>query len=91
MPKNPAGNRSYPPRLWPAWRNPPARPGGAADGPVAQVFVLAHNDPTKLVEAIRPFLTTPGGYIQAETGQRVLIVGDYPSVLRRVETADPAT
>jgi general secretion pathway protein D len=65
-----------------------ARPAEGAkgdEGPVAQVFVLAHNDPTKLVEAIRPFLTTPGGYIQAETGQRVLIVGDYPSVLRRVE------
>jgi len=55
------------------------------EGPIAQVFVLSHNDPNKMVEAIRPFLTTPGGYIQAETGQRVLIVGDYPSVLRRVE------
>jgi type II secretory pathway component GspD/PulD (secretin) len=63
----------------------PADGAKSDEGPVAQVFVLLHNDPTKLVEAIRPFLTTPGGYIQAETGQRVLIVGDYPSVLRRVE------
>jgi general secretion pathway protein D len=63
----------------------PADGAKSDEGPVAQVFVLLHNDPTKLVEAIRPFLTTPGGYIQAEAGQRVLIVGDYPSVLRRVE------
>jgi general secretion pathway protein D len=63
----------------------PADGAKGDEGPIAQVFVLSHNDPSKMVEAIRPFLTTPGGYIQAETGQRVLIVGDYPSVLKRVE------
>jgi len=63
----------------------PADGAKGDEGPITQVFVLAHNDPNKMVEAIRPFLTTPGGYIQAESGQRVLIVSDYPSVLKRVE------
>ena len=58
-------------------------PADAADGPVAQVFVLAHADPTKLAELIRPFLTQPGGSVQAEAGQKVLIVADYPNAVRR--------
>ncbi|HEX4796575.1 MAG TPA: secretin N-terminal domain-containing protein [Humisphaera sp.] len=64
-----------------------ARSGDAsvADGPIAQVFILAHADPTRISEAVRPFLTQPGGYIQAEAGQKLLIVGDYPSVIRRVD------
>jgi type II secretory pathway component GspD/PulD (secretin) len=64
-----------------------AKPGKAADAdsPVAQVFILTHADPAKLAELLRPFLSQPGGYIQAETGQKVLIVGDYPSNVRRVE------
>jgi len=56
-----------------------------ADGPIAQVFILAHADPTRISEAVRPFLSQPGGYIQAEAGQKLLIVGDYPSVIRRVD------
>jgi general secretion pathway protein D len=58
-------------------------PADSADGPVAQVFVLEHADPTKLAELIRPFLSQPGGSIQAETGQKVLIVADYPNAVRR--------
>jgi len=55
-----------------------------ADSPVAQIFVLDHADPTKLAELIRPFLSQPGGYVQAEAGQKVLIIADYPGVVRRV-------
>ena len=63
----------------------PAENAGPADGPLVQVFVLNHNDPSKLVDPLQPFLTPSGGYIRAETGQKVLIVADYPSVLRRIE------
>ncbi|HSZ54309.1 MAG TPA: secretin N-terminal domain-containing protein [Tepidisphaeraceae bacterium] len=63
----------------------PVDAGVPAEGPIAQVFVLSHNDPSKVAEALRPFLTQPGGYVQAEAGQKVLILGDYPSVIRRVE------
>ena len=63
-----------------------ANPGPAAgEGPVTQVFVLNHGDPTKLVEIIRPFLTQPGGFVQVEPSQKVLIVSDYASVVHRVE------
>jgi general secretion pathway protein D len=55
-----------------------------ADSPVAQVFTLDHADPARLSEIIRPFLSQPGGYVQAEAGQKVLIVADYPGVVRRV-------
>ena len=58
-------------------------PADSADGPVAQVFVLEHADPTKLAELIRPFLSQPGGSVQAEAGQKVLIVADYPNAVRR--------
>lgn len=58
---------------------------GPVEGPIAEVFVLSHNDPTKVAEAVRPFLTQPGGNVQAESGQKVLIVADYPSVIHRVE------
>jgi type II secretory pathway component GspD/PulD (secretin) len=63
----------------------PVDGAGPAEGPIAEVFVLSHNDPTKVAEAVRPFLTQPGGNVQAETGQKVLIVADYPSVIHRVE------
>ncbi len=66
-------------------------------GPVAQAFLLEHADPAKLVELVRPFLTQPGGYVQAEVGQKVLLVSDYPSVVRRaavlireLDSASPA-
>ena len=64
-----------------------AQPAGGANptgGPIAQAFLLEHADPAKLVELVRPFLTLPGGYVQAEQGQRVLLVSDYPSVVNRV-------
>ena len=57
-----------------------------ADSPVAQVFILEHADPAKLAELVRPFLSQPGGYVQAEVGQKVMIVADYPSVVRRAAT-----
>ena len=50
-----------------------ARPVGGAnpgDGPIAQAFLLEHADPGKLVELVRPFLTQPGGYVQAEVRGR---------------------
>src|ERR1051326_8427507 len=64
-----------------------AKPGiaGADSGPVAQVFVLKHADPAKVAELARPFLTQPGGYLQAEPGQKVLVIGDYASVVARVQ------
>lgn len=58
-----------------------AEPGEA----VTQVFAFTHADPARLAEAIRPFLTVPGGNIQTVGGQRELIVSDYPSVIRRIE------
>ena len=66
-----------------------ARPANAGDvregdGPVTQAFLLEHADPAKLVELIHPFLTQPGGFVQAEQGQKVMVVSDYPSVVRRV-------
>jgi general secretion pathway protein D len=61
--------------------------GGAPnEGPITQLFILNHGDPTKVVEIIRPFLTQPGGFVQAEQGQKVLIVSDYASVVHRVES-----
>lgn len=55
------------------------------DGAITEVFVLNRADPTRIVEILRPFLTQPGGFIQPEPGQRVLIVSDYVSVVKRVE------
>ncbi len=52
--------------------------------PITQILTLRHNDPARLVEAIRPLLTNPGGNVQALTGQRALIVSDYPTVMKRI-------
>ena len=65
-----------------------AQPPGAAVEPgtaVTQLFALKNSDPTRVAEAIRPFLTTPGGNVQVVPGQRILIVSDYPTALRRIE------
>jgi general secretion pathway protein D len=65
-----------------------ATPAGAAapaEGPVTQVFILEHADPMRVVEIVRPFTTQPGGFVQAQAGQKVMIVCDYASVLKRVE------
>lgn len=56
-------------------------PGSA----VTQVFNLKHADPARAVEAVRPFLSTPGGNIQAVPGQKSLIVSDYSSVIERID------
>ena len=58
----------------------PTDPGTA----ITQVLPLRHTDPARLIEAIRPLLTAPGGNVQALTGQKALIVSDYPSVIKRV-------
>ncbi|HSU66060.1 MAG TPA: secretin N-terminal domain-containing protein, partial [Tepidisphaeraceae bacterium] len=63
----------------------PAGMAGPAEGPVAQVFILNHADPVRLTDVVRPFLTQPAGYVQGQQGQKVLVVCDYPSVLKRVE------
>lgn len=52
--------------------------------PVTQIFALKHADPTRLVEAVRPFLSTPGGNATAVAGQKAIIVSDYPSAMTRV-------
>ena len=56
----------------------------SVEGAIAQAFLLAHSDPAKIADLVRPFLSTPGGYVQAEVGQKVLLVSDYASVVRRV-------
>lgn len=61
-----------------------AAPAAAALGPIAQVFVLSHADATHLADVIRPFLTQPNGYLQADPAKRVLIVSDYPATVARV-------
>jgi type II secretory pathway component GspD/PulD (secretin) len=59
---------------------------------VTQVFTLRRADPARVVEAIRPMLTQPGGNAQPVPGQRILIVSDYATVVqnigRMVETVD---
>jgi type II secretory pathway component GspD/PulD (secretin) len=57
---------------------------GEAGVAVTQVITLKHADPARLIEALRPLLTTPGGNVQALTGQKTLIVSDYPVVIKRL-------
>src|SRR5947207_4756139 len=52
---------------------------------VTQVFNLKHADPARAVEAVRPFLSQPGGNIQPVAGQKSIIVSDYSSVIARVD------
>ncbi len=60
---------------------------GAGDAPpgepIVQAFVIHRSDPATLAEAVRPYLTQPGGTAQPVPGQRTLIVTDYPSAVRR--------
>jgi general secretion pathway protein D len=58
-----------------------AEPGAA----ITQAFVLKNVDAVRAGEAIRPFLTQPGGNVQPVTGQRILIVSDYPAVMEKIE------
>lgn len=67
-----------------------AKPAGAggitgAEGAIAQVFILNHADPTRIAEIVRPFLTQPNGYLQADAAKHLLIVSDYSSVVKRIE------
>lgn len=57
-------------------------PPGAA---VTQVLTLRHADQARVVEAIRPLLTQPGGNVVPVQGQRMIIISDYPSVIARAE------
>src|SRR4051812_12580395 len=65
----------------------PMAPGQAVEPgtAVTQVFNLKHADPARAVEAVRPFLSQPGGNIQPVAGQKSLIVSDYSSVIGRVD------
>ena len=65
----------------------PAAPGAPPDPgtAVTQVLTLRNIDPSRIVEAVRPLLTQPGGNVLPVQGQRALIVSDYPSVVSRVE------
>src|SRR5687768_3853298 len=62
--------------------------GAAADAQgssaVTQVFTLKNVDPARIIELLRPFLTTPGGNLQTVAGQRMIIVSDYASVVARI-------
>lgn len=67
-----------------------ARPIANAEGAdpgevVAQVIALKNADAARIVEAIRPLLTQPGGNAQPVQGQKAVIVSDYASVVRRAE------
>jgi type II secretory pathway component GspD/PulD (secretin) len=65
-----------------------ARPAGVAGTgtgtPIIEVFNLKQTDPGRVVDSVRPFLST-GGQIQAVSGQRAVIISDYPSAVTRVE------
>jgi general secretion pathway protein D len=65
----------------------PAAPGKTPEPgtAVTQIFNLKHADPARAVEAIKPFLSQPGGNIQPVPGQKTLIVSDYSSVIQRVD------
>ncbi|HEV8293667.1 MAG TPA: secretin N-terminal domain-containing protein, partial [Tepidisphaeraceae bacterium] len=65
----------------------PAAPGKTPEPgtAVTQIFNLKHADPARAVEAIKPFLSQPGGNIQPVPGQKTLIVSDYSSVIKRVD------
>jgi general secretion pathway protein D len=56
-------------------------PGAA----VTQVVTLQHVDPARVVEAVRPLLTQPGGNVLPVQGQKMLVVSDYPTVIARVQ------
>ncbi|HEY7120146.1 MAG TPA: secretin N-terminal domain-containing protein [Tepidisphaeraceae bacterium] len=58
--------------------------GAQAGAPIIQVFQLKQADPARIVETVRPFLTA-GGQIQPVSGQRAVIVTDYPAAAARVE------
>jgi type II secretory pathway component GspD/PulD (secretin) len=60
--------------------------GPSADASaITQVIALKRADPSRVVEAVRTLLTQPGGNIQPVTGQKMLVVSDYPNVVRRID------
>jgi len=52
---------------------------------ITQVITLKRADPSRVVEAVRSLLTQPGGNLQPVPGQKMLIVSDYPNVVRRID------
>ena len=69
--------------------------GSATSGPVdttkaltavTHVFKLSHADPQKVDATVKPFLTTPGGNSFIVEGQGLLVVTDYASNFKRIET-----
>src|SRR5438874_1772417 len=65
----------------PAGAAPTTQAGATA---VTQVFTLRRADPTRIVEAIRPMLTQPGGNAQPVPGQKILIVSDYAATVQNI-------
>ena len=53
---------------------------------VTHVFQLTHADPQKVDAIVKPFLTTPGGNSFIVEGQGLLVVTDYASNFKRIET-----
>jgi general secretion pathway protein D len=62
----------------------PAGAGGVAGSPIIEVFTLKQADPSRVIDAVRPFLST-GGQLQPDRGQKAVIITDYPSVVTKIE------
>src|SRR5438874_11130625 len=60
----------------------PAKEGGT--GPIIQVIELKQADPNRVAETVRQFLTPQAGQITPVSGQKALIVTDYPVVVSKV-------
>lgn len=51
---------------------------------ITQVFELAHVEPERIGQIIKPFLTQPGGNTITVADQRLLIVTDYADNLKKI-------
>ncbi len=58
---------------------------GADGGALTVVISLKNVDSGKVAEALRAFLTQPGGSVQPVAGQKMIIVSDYPAVVEKLE------
>jgi type II secretory pathway component GspD/PulD (secretin) len=70
--------------LGPNARAPDGAMAGGEATAVTQVFHLEHVDPAAVDPIVKIFLTQPGGNSVALTQQRVLVVTDYATNVRRI-------
>src|SRR5437870_5084343 len=61
----------------------PAKEGGT--GPIIQVIELKQADPARVAETVRQFLTPQAGQITPVSGQKALIVTDYPVIVSKLQ------